>query len=285
MFEKVTEAKIHDDSSLTLKEIEQLEYKYLQKYWYFLKYAEDDIIRGFNSKNEIKKDWEGHYGTEAGGISDFDVGSERIVYALLNGKIAGQPNSCPVSSDLFFEVDDAYIHIDLKSVTTTDGISIDSKTGKKLTDNIGDFNTSIFIGQNQNSYKGNMIVNKGRESEETRKYVPNLPTIYTKRNGEKKINLTYFVTILSNSITTKTELISIMNVPNGKLEEYYKERPLKAGKTPDKTRFNFKECQSFELLENNPKRVRIVYINPEMTETMKSKLDLYLKNFLPKVIE
>lgn len=273
---KIKNNLIHDDSHLTLEEIEELEYKYLKKYWYFLKYAEDDMIKGFNSKNDIKSDWEGLYGTEKGGTSDFAVGSERIVYALLNGKIAGQPNSSPVSSDLFFEVDDAYIHIDLKSVITTDG---------RENDNIGDFNTSIFIGKNQNSYKGKMIVNKGRAKEEIRKYEPNLPTIYHKSNGERKINLTYFVTILSNAITTKTEMISIMCVPNGKLEKHYRERPLKAGKNPDKTRFNFKECSSFELLENKPKRVRIVYVNPDMTESLKLKLGFYLNNFLPKIIE
>lgn len=276
MFDKVIDKNSHNDSYLTLEEIEKLEYKYLMKYWYFLKYAEDDIIRGFDSKNDIKDDWEGLYGTDNGGTSDFAVGSERIVYALLNGKIAGQPNSCPVSSDLFFEVDDAYIHIDLKSVLTNDG---------KEKDNIGDFNTSIFIGVNQNSYKGNMIVNKGRANEKIRPYEPNLPTIYHKSNGERKINLTYFVTILSNAITKKTEVISIMCVPNGELEKHYKERPLKAGKIAAETRFNFKECQSFELLENKPKRVRVVYVNPEMTETLKAKLDLYLNNFLPKIIE
>ncbi len=173
---------------------------------------------------------------------------------------------------MFFEVKDAYIHIDLKSVTTTDG-------AENLTDNIGDFNTSIFIGRNQNSYRGNMIVNKGRENEEIRSYIPNLPTIYS------KINLTYFVTILNNSITLKTELISIMCVPNGKLVEHYKERPLKAGKNPDKTRFNFKECNSFELLENQPKRVKIIYENPDMTDTIKYKLKFYLENFLPKISE
>lgn len=269
---------MHNDSNLTLKQIEELENKYLMKYWYFLKYAEDDIIAGFNSKNDIFEDWKGLYGSNDGGISDFAVGSERIVYALLNGKIAGQPNSSPVSSDLFFEVKDAYIHIDLKSVTTTDG-------AENLTDNIGDFNTSIFIGRNQNSYRGNMIVNKGRENEEIRSYIPNLPTIYSKSNGEKKINLTYFVTILNNSITLKTELISIMCVPNGKLVEHYKERPLKAGKNPDKTRFNFKECNSFELLENQPKRVKIIYENPDMTDTIKYKLKFYLENFLPKISE
>ena len=66
MFDKVTDKYRHDDSDLTLEQIEQLEYKYLKKYWYFLKYAEDEIIRGFDSKNDIKDDWEGLYGTDKG---------------------------------------------------------------------------------------------------------------------------------------------------------------------------------------------------------------------------
>ena len=276
---------MHDDTNLSLKEIEGLEYKFLLKYWYFLKYAEDDILKGFDTKNDILDDWKGLYGNEDGGISSFAVGSERIIYALLNGKIAGQPNSSPVSSDLFFEVPEAYIHIDLKSVTTTDGIETDPETGRRLTDNIGDFATNIFIGKNQNSYRGNMIVNKGSENEEVREYIPNLPTIYTKSNDDKKINLTYLVTILSNALTLKTELISIMCVPNGKLEEHYKERPLKAGKNPDKTRFNFKECSSFELLENQPKRVKVVYLNPDMSQTLKNKLQFYIDEFVPKLSE
>lgn len=261
-----------------MKQIEELENKYLEKYWHFLKFVEDEIIYGFNTKNDIKNDWIGKYGNGSAGISNFAVGSERIIYALLNGKIAGQPNSCPVSSDLFFEVDDAFIHIDLKSVTTNGGSSvINPITGKKLGDNIGDFKSDIFIGRNQNSYKGIQVVNKGKVKEEKREYLPNLPAVYTKINGEKKICLTYFITILSNAHTFDTELISIMCVPNGKLEPHYKERPLKAGKNPGRTRFKFKEVNKFELLDDKPSRIKIVYKNPKMNDWVKKKLSFYLK--------
>lgn len=167
-----------DNSNISLEKLEELEHKYLMKYWYFLKFVEDDIVRGMLSMEDIRDDWQGRYGNADGGISQFDVGCERIVYALLNGKIAGQPNSCPVSSDLFFEVEDAYIHIDLKSVTTSEG------TTKQ--DNIGDFNTDIFVGENQNSYSGTIIKNHGRENEYYESYTPNLPYYYSKKNGDKK---------------------------------------------------------------------------------------------------
>lgn len=266
-----------DNSNIPLDELEALEHKYLMKYWYFLKFVEEDIVRGIRSMEDIRNDWQGLYGNESGGISEFDVGCERIVYALLNGKIAGQPNSCPVSSDLFFEVEDAYIHIDLKSVTTNEG------TIKP--DNIGDFNTSIFVGENQNSYAGTIIKNAGKPTEYSEEYRPNLPTYYTKSNGDKKITLTYFICLLNSSVTNQCELISIMSLPNGRLEEHYKSRPLKAGKLHGKARYNFKEVPTFELLSGNKKRVRIIYKNPNMSVYVTNKLDFYLKNFDPHVDE
>jgi len=264
-----------DDDKLSLKEIEILEHSNLMSLWYFLKFAENDIIKGLNTKNDIKSDWVGKYGNGSGGISNFAVGSERIIYALLNGKVAGQPNSCPVSSDLFFETDEAYIHIDLKSVTTNGGVKEHPVTHKKLKDNIGDFKSDIFIGENQNSYKSVITINKGKPNETVRPYVPNLPVVYSKTNGDKKICLTYFITILSNEATFDTELISIMCVPNGKLESHYKDRPLKAGKNPGKARFNFKDVNKFELLDETPTRIKIVYKNPLMNDWVKKKLAFY----------
>ena len=95
-----------------LENIEKLEKKYLDKYYHFLKFVEDELLLGFKTKAKIEKDWIDKYKS---GISDFAVGAERIVYSLLNGKGIGQPNSAPVGADLFFEVKDAFIHIDLKT--------------------------------------------------------------------------------------------------------------------------------------------------------------------------
>lgn len=97
------------------KTIEQLENKYLNKFYHLLKYAEDEILQGFETKEKIKSDWKDCWAIANKG--DFSVGAERIIYSLINGKCTGQPNSCPVGSDLFFEVDDAFIHIDLKTVS------------------------------------------------------------------------------------------------------------------------------------------------------------------------
>ncbi len=242
-----------------MKKIEELELKYLNKYYYFLKFAEDEMFLGFKTKEKIKDDWWGLYGNEEGkGISDFAVGAERIVYALLNGKGIGQPNSSPVGSDLFFEVEDAYIHIDMKTVQK---------------ENIGDFNTSIFVGRNQNSYKGSMTVREKGE----REYIPALPTFYNKGKENEKICLSYFITILYDRDNLDILVITLDCMPNGELEKHYKNRVLKAGKNPDKTRFNRKEVNKFELLDNKPSRIKVIYFDKKMDEETKKKLELFEK--------
>lgn len=251
---------------LHLKKIELLERKYLNKYFHFLKFAEDELLLGFKTKEKIQDDWLGLYKS---GISDFAVGAERIVYSLLNGKGIGQPNSCPVGADLFFEVQDAFIHIDLKTV----GASLTGKT------NIGDYTKNIFVGTNQNSYKGYMIVNEGGENEEVREYIPSLPTIYNKNKVNEKVCLSYFITILYDKDTLDTLVMSIVCMPNGELEPHYKTRVLQAGKNLDKTRFRFTNIPDFELLEENKKRIKVVYFDKKMDENYKKKLSFFEELF------
>lgn len=217
---------------------------------------------GFKTKEKITNDW---LGLNKSGISDFAVGAERIVYSLLNGKGIGQPNSCPVGADLFFEVQYAYIHIDLKTV----GASLTGKT------NIGDYTKNIFVGTNQNSYKGYMIVNEGGDKEETREYIPALPTIYNKGTDQEKVCLSYFVTILYDKDTLDTLVMSIVCMPNGELEPHYTTRVLQAGKNLDKTRFRFTNIPDFELLNRNTKRIKVVYFDENMDETYKKKLKFF----------
>jgi hypothetical protein len=243
---------------LSNKEIEKIENKYLKKFFHLMKYAEDEMMFGFKTKEIIKDDWVGKYGSN---ISDFAVGAERIIYSLINGKGVGQPNSCPVGSDMFFEVEDAFIHIDLKTVQTN---------------NIGDITKSIFVGKNQNSYKGKMIVNNKGLKEE-RSYEPALPTFYNKDRANEKICLSYFITILYEAENLDILNINIMCMPNGELENIYKTRVLQAGKNPDKTRFRFSEIQNFELLDTNFSRIKVIYFDKNMKVEYKKRLEIYEK--------
>lgn len=245
---------------MTNQQIEKLESKYLNKFYHFLKSFEDEMMDGFQTKEKIKDDWFGKYGTN---ISDFAVGAERIIYALFNGKGIGQPNSCPVGSDMFFEVKDAFIHIDLKTVQTR---------------NIGDITRSIFVGENQNSYKGVMNVNT-RQGVIQRDYTPALPTFYNKGKENEKICLSYFITIVYEDENLNILDINLICMPNGQLENHYGSRVLQAGKNPGKTRFRFTEIPTFELLETPKSRVKVIYFDKSMDDTLKNKLSFYEEIF------
>lgn len=246
---------------MTNKEIEQLELKYLEKFYHFLKFVEDEMIFGFQTKEKIKEDWISKWSPngEGKGISSFAVGAERIVYALLNGKGIGQPNSSPVGSDLFFEVNDAFIHIDLKTVQTR---------------NIGDYTHDIFIGENQNSYRYEIKMKNDRSFSPPRFSDPALPPIY-RNSGNPKPCLTYFVTILYDESTLNILNINLLCMPNGKLTNVYTDRVLKAGKTKGKIRFKFSQCRQFELIENKPYRVKVIYLNKSMEEKYKKRLKFF----------
>ena len=249
---------------MTLEQIELLEQKYLHKFYHFLKYAEEEMLEGFQTKNKIIDDWIQYWNAE--GHSDFDVGAERIVYALFNGKGIGQPNSSPVGSDLFFETKDAYIHIDMKTV--------------EATGNVGDYATNIFVGENQNSYK-HIIIKQGDIQEN---YIPSLPSFYNRGKVTEKICLSYFVTILYEKENIKILNINLLCMPNGELANHYKHRPLRAGKNPGKARFNFKEVHKFELLSKSENeeidiknsRIKVIYMDRKACETYGNKLKFLL---------
>ena len=110
-----------------------------------------------------------------------------------------------------------------------------------------------------------------------REYIPALPTFYNKGKENEKICLSYFITILYDRDNLDILVITLDCMPNGELEKHYKNRVLKAGKNPDKTRFNRKEVNKFELLDNKPSRIKVIYFDKKMDEETKKKLELFEK--------
>lgn len=227
--------------------IEFWENEYLEQIAYLVETDKEKMLNGFKTKEDIRDDWEKHLGAET---SDFAVGSERIFYWIFNQ--FGIPNSSPVGSDLFFETYNAYVHIDIKTVTLS---------------NIGDFTKNIFVGDNQNSYIGNIEV-KGKEP---RPYKGNLPPYYTKKDGEKKLCLTYFLLILYDESNLDIQTIVLTCMPNGKLSSIYGNKVLSAGKNPGKIRYNYTAVPKFELLKDKY-RSKILLWNENMDEHVKKRL-------------
>lgn len=96
-------------------------------------------------------------------------------------------------------------------------------------------------------------------------------------SGNPKPCLTYFVTILYDEKNLDILNINLLCMPNGYLNTTYGSRPLKAGKNLDKIRFNIKDTESFELLDEKPKRIRVVYFNEKMNDECKKQLS-YIKS-------
>lgn len=233
----------------TENEIEFWENEYLNQIDYLLTLDKEKMLDGFNTKEEIREDWQAFLGEQT---SDFATGSERIFYWLFNQ--LGKPNSSPVGSDMFFETYNAYIHIDIKTVTLS---------------NIGDFCGTIFVGDNQNSYKGKINVRGGK----SRDYSGHLPFVYTKKDGTKKVCLTYFIVILYDETNLDIQTIVLLCMPNGKLHDVYGDDILTAGKNPGKIRFNYKKADKFELLKDKPSRIKILLWKPYMNSTVSKKIN------------
>ncbi|MCD7781412.1 MAG: hypothetical protein LUG89_01755 [Methanosphaera sp.] len=231
---------------MDLENIEFWEHEYLEQIYFLLKNDEKIMRDGFRTKEEIRSDWEQFLGNST---SDFATGAERIFYNLFNN--FGKPISSPIGSDLFFETYNAYVHIDIKTVTLK---------------NIGDFHRNIFVGDNQNSYKGNITYEDGHKQH----YEGNLPTFYSKTNGDKKICLTYFIGILYNQDDLHINVIFLSCMPNGELSETYEPDVLSAGKNKGKIRFNYTSVDKFKLLNDHPSRTKILLFEPE--DSVKSKL-------------
>mgnify|MGYP003975168305 CR=1 FL=1 len=243
---------MYTNNLFTEREIEELECLYLDEFHHFLLFAKRRILNGLNTKETIREDWENQWDPGAGREkrSEFDIGAERIIYAFFNTQGFGIPNSAPVGSDMFFETEDALIHIDMKTVQTR---------------NIGDYTTNIFVGQNQNSYSSDYPVNAPGQGTVMRSYSGNLPTEYNV-NEVRKPCLTYFLTILYEELPVSPKFkvlnINILCMPNGRLANHYGSRVFRAGKNPDKVRFNFSEVADFELLDSpRPKRIRVAYFD------------------------
>lgn len=224
-----------------LNNIEFWENHYLNQIEYTIKQDLEKMMNGLKSKDKIKDDWiKAFLGTKnkKQQNSDFARGAERIYFWLFNQ--LGTPNSSPIGSDMFFETYNAFIHIDIKTA--------------KL-NNPSDYKGEVPIGINQSSY---FLPNK--------KYSVNLPTKYVYKD---KLCLTYFIQIIYDDKDEEFEIkaIYLISVPNGKLNDIYKDTIYRASKNKGKGfRYKYSKMPKYELLKDMPYRIRRLYKDNLITE-------------------
>lgn len=222
----------------TTKKIEEIEYDYLEQLYFSLTSNRWGIADLLKTKDQIKSDWYDKFEREDKDKSTGEMsrGAERILYALMPNNWV--PNSSPIGSDLFYESHKAFIHIDIKTAKIN---------------NTSDYRGVVPLGKNQTSYPA---TESFRNTPINTK--PNLPYIYS--NG--KICLTYAIQIIYNPETNDIIAIILICIPNGRLFKIYKNEIANSGKTKDESfRYAYKRSPNFELLDNNPPRVKFVYFN------------------------
>lgn len=140
---------------------------------------------------------------------------ENIVEGIIFSQLGWKVCSLPVSSDSCFEVGDAIVNIDAKSVKDTDR----DATGNKVN-----------LQRSQTSYsEGRTITLAGKGRQHTRTWEPKLKTYEQHKMFGEIPNLTYvFKAIYSN--TNLVEELYLISIPHGQLFSIFKNDILTKGK-------------------------------------------------------
>ena len=224
------------------RDVERLEYDHLKRIRYHFLEEWEKILEGLKSRLRIEDDWyEVFVRTKRkrkGLPSDLDTGAERIFHYVY-ASLLKNPNSSPIGADLVYETYDAFIHIDVKTISDS---------------NIGDYRGKIALSPNQTSYPTHLYGFN---------FHPGLPEFYSvpfEVDGGKflKPALTYFIYILHKHASEEIYSILLVSMLNGSLHEHYGREILQAGKTKDSVRFAFKNAPVFRLLHDGAFRVEFL---------------------------
>ena len=228
-------------------EIETLELKYFEDIYKFLSKNLNWILERIRSKNEIKTDWLDVFkktGRETyDKSSELDTGAERIFHNLFGRYDKFLVCSTPIGSDLMFETDDAFIHLEIKTATDS---------------NDADFKGKIQISQNQTTYS---VTHNARGKPYP--FISSLKTIYS----NQKICLTYVIQIIHNNSEDLPKIIVLFSIPNGLLKPKYGDcvnngkgqKKLNKLNSKKDIRFLYKKANKFEYLNDKPSRIKIIY--------------------------
>ncbi len=255
--------------------IEELEYKYLNKLDVAIKKSIDYIITRFKHRFLIYNDWKNYLETERKRLTDLGIGAERIFWKIISNNFPDwNPVALFIGSNLFFETEDAFINIDIKTV---------------YVDNLRDYRGLVEVGDAQTSYP--MKKTYGALEPFKPKIKP-----YYEINGIRKYSLAYFIQIIYEKpeIIMDKDLdegpiaILLVSMPNGLLYRLYGDEIVKYPKSyvtkggkrirPVNYRYYYSKEPCYKLLSSKPCSYRIrLYFN--------KKYNGYYRHGLPSEIK
>jgi len=242
-------------------DLEQLEKNYFDIIDLHVRTNLTSLLTGLSSRHMIFNDWNSRFVSTARrgyNASNLDIGAERIFHNVFSS-LHWTPNSAPIGSDLFFETENAFIHIDIKTALLT---------------NRADYYGRVNVGRNQTSYPAYQGTNIN--------FSPNLPIYYNYGTSNEKSCLTYGIQIIHENIKQNILAILLFSIPNGQLFRHYGNLIVNRGKSgfyPKGTRnvkdfrFAYYKNPNFILLQNTPFRVKFVHFDNSQNPNVQ-KVDL-----------
>lgn len=246
--------------------IEKLEHHYLILLDNIICSNIQQIASLFAKRFEMYNDWKDLLNTGLKRITDLGIGAERVFWKIIaNSFPAWSPVPLFIGSNLFFETDDVFVHIDIKSV---------------YADNMRDYGGLVEVGDAQTSYP---MKNKWGAQQE---FMPKIRPTYI-ISGKEKYSLTYFIQIIyekperiiNNRLDPGPVALVLISLPNGNLYDIYGEDIVKYPKSyitknkqrirPANYRYYYSEKPCYICLQSIPElactyRVR-VYFNKKYT--------------------
>jgi tryptophanase len=129
--------------------VERLEYSYLNTIDYVIKNKIKYITERFATRFDIYNYWKDVFITEKKRITDLGTGAERVFWKVILDELKNwHPVALYLGSNLFFETEEAYINIDIKTV---------------YIDNIRDLGGLVEVGDAQTSYPMKKKISSERE--------------------------------------------------------------------------------------------------------------------------
>lgn len=205
--------------SLTYEEIENRELLYLDTIYNIALNSLKEILERFYLRIKLYGFWKKQFeeSEEIKRLSDLGIGAERVFHTIFAKTTNWLPSSIPVGSNLFYECNDVFINVDIKSV---------------YVENSWDYLGVAEVGERQTSYP--MQTSWGASE----KFTPQLP-FYYEISDNKKPCLSYILQIihididkiLENRYDPNAIAFILLAIPNGLLYEKYGEEIIEEPKS------------------------------------------------------
>ncbi|MEM1668859.1 MAG: hypothetical protein QXM53_09395 [Thermofilaceae archaeon] len=198
--------------------IERLEYQYFTRLDSLIHSNIQEIVSLFARRFKLYNYWKNLLDAGSKRLTDLGIGAERVFWKIITESFpTWRPVPLFIGSNLFFETDDAFVHIDIKSV---------------YVDNLRDYQGLVEVGDAQTSYP----MKKKYEAQQS--FMPKIQPSYTIDN-QVKYSLTYFIQIIyekpekiiSENLDPGPVALVLISLPNGELYGVYGEDIVKHPKS------------------------------------------------------